>query len=254
MAGRRKDLSPYSGEKTIRGRIAKLLLETDTTLWQLSRKTKGLPITTLADLYNDSKKVNLSIEQLKKAAEFFKVSLEWLLTGDESRPEKSGDTGRKTKLVPLYGSAICGAPLHEWREHFIKNLEVDFLSGVDPQNTFAVEAVGLSMAQTIMPGWIVFGYRPPNLPQLAAGEKYTVKHLKAVFKEGSLVVVSFKTFPGANEGVIKRIGYLDDDQSILLVSDNARNFRPLLCRVKDIYEIFAVYSRFIGKFREPGKG
>jgi transcriptional regulator with XRE-family HTH domain len=251
LAGLRKNLEPFSQNDSIGGRIARLAIARDISITAIMKGT-GISETTIWRAVKENSISKFS--NIQKIADYFKVSIEWLQTGKETTKsniiEYEPPALKKVKQVPLYGAAICGIPLEDWDSQRKKMLEVDFIHGTDIKNTFAVEATGMSMSQTIMPGWIMFAYRPTNLPHRKPDENYTVKDLKKIFKPMQLVVVSFKTFPETSKGAIKRINYIEEaNDRIELLSDNLRNFPPIVCRLTDIYEIFAVYPKFIGEIK-----
>lgn len=162
-----------------------------------------------------------------KIAEHFKVPIEWLLHGKEAE-----ETGLKLIYegdyeVPIYSSAICGQPVGDWSEPK-KFMVVDFMKGL--VNPFGIVASGMSMSPTIMPGDIVFGYKPDKQP-----------------KDGSLVIASIKSIPDTKEGAIKRIKELDK-QHIILYSDQA-GYEPWVVKKNEIYEIFAMHDKIIRSVR-----
>lgn len=195
------------------------------------RLSKEMGITESSVSKNFSGKSNWGVESLLIIAGLFNVSVDWLLNGDNDN-QKLKDFKPIDDGVPIYGMAICGLPVNDWSEpkDFIN---VDFVKGLN--HVFAVKATGMSMAQTIMPDDIIFAYKPNQPP-----------------KSGSIVLASLKTVPDSKEGLIKRIKWLPKNE-LMLYSDNARNYEPLIAKESDVYEIFAVHTQIIRQIKQPGQ-
>lgn len=213
--------------KKIGNKVAELLHEHKVTKYWLAKKT-GISEPTLGR--NIKGKGNWLPEQLDSIAKVFNKSLDWFFERESAL--KIVDTSNRNIDVPLYGMAICGLPSTEWSDPkgFIT---VDFVKGLD--HVFAVKATGLSMSQTIMPDDIIFAYRSPTKP-----------------KSGSIVLASLKAVPDTKEGLIKRVKWLPKKQ-IMLYSDNARNYEPMIVDESDVYEIFSVHNQIIRQIRQPGQ-
>jgi|GEM_PF-2613083 len=204
----------------VSGRLLALLQASNTSRYKLA-KAVDINESTLSKAING--KSNFGLDVLVKIANHFKVSIDWLISGKEAE-----ETGLKLIYegdyeVPIYSSAICGQPVADWSEPK-KFMVVDFMKGL--VNPFGIVASGMSMSPTIMPGDIVFGYKPDKQP-----------------KDGSLVIASIKSIPDTKEGAIKRIKELDK-QHIILYSDQA-GYEPWVVKKTEIYEIFAMHDKII---------
>jgi len=208
----------------VTNRILNLMQASNLSRYKLANLTK---LTEASLSRNINGKTTWGLESLIALSEYFKVSIDWLLHGKD--PENPGlklvnESGIE---IPLYGVAICGQPVGDWSEpkHF---LTVDFMRGLI--NPFGVTAAGESMADTILPGDIVFGYKSPTSP-----------------KDGDIVIASLKTIPDAREGAIKRFKQLDKSH-VVLYSDNGK-YEPWIVKKSDIYDIFAVHNKIIRTIR-----
>lgn len=213
--------------KDVNERILRLLEAKSMTRYKLSQVI-NLSQASISE--NLSEKSKWSVESLMKIANYFGVTIDWLIAGKDPDAKGMSIVRNKDKdaEVPLYGMAICGMPVNDWSEpkDFIP---VGFTKGLN--NAFAVKAAGFSMSQTIIPGDIVFAYKANTKP-----------------KNGSIVLVSMKTVPDAKEGLIKRIKWLPKKQ-ILLYSDNSRNHDPMIVNESEVYEIFTVHTQIIRQLK-----
>jgi SOS-response transcriptional repressor LexA len=155
------------------------------------------------------------------------LNINWLFTGDgemmiggDTKPGKT-----KSRMIPLVSNVQCGVPLTEWMSNAERFIEVEGIKSM--QNPFAVVAQGMSMAQTILPGDVLVCYESTEQ-----------------IKDNTIVLVSFKTEPDTTLGLVKRVKFLDDGK-VVLYSDNARNFPPMVYNKTDIYKLYPVYNKFI---------
>lgn len=214
--------------KAVSERINILLRSRDMTKYKLSQAT-GIGESTLSSYFSRNSKWGIDV--LSAIAKYFRVTVDWLINGDSGNDIINIDNSKKNE-VPIYGMAICGLPVNDWSEPK-DYISVDFVKGLN--HVFAVKATGMSMAQTIMPDDIVFAYKPNQPP-----------------KSGSIVLASLKTVPDSKEGLIKRIKWLSKHE-IMLYSDNARNYEPLIVKESEVYEIFAVHTQIIRQIKQPGQ-
>lgn len=155
------------------------------------------------------------------------LNINWFLTGEGEmsllyQPSK---TKGKAISIPLVANVQCGVPAVEFTSATDKHIEIDGIKQL--LNPFAVVAQGLSMAQTILPGDILVCSEPDG-----------------PIADNSIVLVSFKTEPETAVGLIKRVKF-NEDGSMILYSDNARNFPPLYARDSEIYRLYPVFNKFI---------
>ncbi len=155
------------------------------------------------------------------------LNINWLLTGEGEMALAYDKRKGKTKSIqiPVVANVQCGVPSAEFTANADKNMEFDGIKGL--LNPFGVIAQGLSMAQTILPGDILICSEPTG-----------------PINNHSICLVSFKTEPETNMGLIKRVEF-NKDGTILLYSDNARNFPPTVYKENDIFRLYPVYTKFI---------
>jgi SOS-response transcriptional repressor LexA len=152
------------------------------------------------------------------------LNINWLMTGmGEMLFEDNKNTRLRAKMLPLVTSVQCGVPSAQWISNTDRHIEFDGLKGL--LNPFAVIAQGMSMAQTILPGDILVCYESDE-----------------DIKDGDIVLVNFQSEPDTSQGIVKRVKFLDDGK-IILYSDNARNFPPVLYRQSDIYKFYPVHPK-----------
>lgn len=155
------------------------------------------------------------------------LNINWLMTGKGEMSTAYEQPRGKSKAVqiPLVANVQCGVPSTEFTANAEKFIEFDGVKGL--LNPFAVVAQGISMAQTILPGDILFCSEPEQ-----------------PIKNNSICLVSFKTEPDTSTGLIKRIQY-DGEYNIILYSDNSRNFPPVRIRESEIFRLYPVFNKFI---------
>lgn len=157
---------------------------------------------------------------LIKIADYFKVSLDWLLKGETFSREvqkELKEINQKIKLVPVLGIAECGKPAATWHEISPKMVELTDVSHL--HSPFVLIARGDSMRPYINPG-----------------DKLLCADMPERVKNGTAVVVSFYSPPDTYEANAKLIKF-EKDGMVTLYSVNTA-FAPTLHKDSDIQKIF----------------
>ncbi|MBM4158345.1 MAG: LexA family transcriptional regulator [Ignavibacteria bacterium] len=148
-------------------------------------------------------------------------NINWLLNGEGEMLKISGVIQKsRSKLVPVLAEVECGVPLYnQINQENLKFIETPDVSHYS--NPFFVIARGDSMRPYINPG----------------------DHLLCIddfqrIKDGSAVVVNFKTVPETYSSNAKLIKFLDDER-IVLYSVNTK-FPPVIYKKSGIYKIYKV--------------
>jgi repressor LexA len=157
---------------------------------------------------------------LVKIADYFKVSLDWLLKGESFSREvqkELKEINQKLKPVPVLGIAECGKPVATWNEISPKQVEITDASHL--HSPFILIARGDSMRPYINPG-----------------DKLLCADMPERVKNGTAVVVSFYSPPDTYEANAKLIKF-EKDSMVTLYSVNTA-YAPTLHKDSDIQKIF----------------
>jgi repressor LexA len=157
---------------------------------------------------------------LIKIADYFKVSLDWLLKGENFAKEvhkELKEINTKVKQVPILGIVDCGKPATTWYETTSKF--VDITEGSHLQSPFILIAKGDSMRPYINPG-----------------DKLLCADMPERVKNGTAVVVSFYSPPDTYEANAKLIKF-ERDGVVTLYSVNTA-YPPTLHKDAEIQKIF----------------
>lgn len=125
----------------------------------------------------------------------------------------------KVKFLPIVGQVACGEPAITYYESGNKFLEVGDVSHL--ATPFILLTKGDSMSPYINPH-----------------DKLVCTIPSSKIKDGSAVVVSFKSMPDTYEANAKLIRFLKDEK-ILLYSINTK-FPPMIYSQNEIYQIYKV--------------
>jgi len=186
------------------------------------RKSKNITQTELGKILNISKSAvamyevgarEPNFELLQKIAEYFNVSVDYLMGKEDSPQINSFDIFSipgiqpvKTKKLPILGSVACGEPIfaEEEFEGYIsadENLKADF----------CLHAKGDSMIGAgIEDGSIVFVKQQPTV------------------EDGQIAVVLID-----DEATLKRVYFDNENQQLILHPEN-RNYKPIIVRKNQI--------------------
>lgn len=157
---------------------------------------------------------------LVKIADYFKVSLEWLVKGETFAKEvqrELKEVNTKVKAIPILGIAECGKPVAQWAELAPKTIELTDAAHLS--SPFVLIARGDSMKPYINPG-----------------DKLLCADMPERVKNGTAVVVSFYSPPDTFEANAKLIKF-EKDGVVTLYSVNTQ-FPPTIHKDTDIQKIF----------------
>ena len=157
---------------------------------------------------------------LIKIADYFKVSLDWLLKGENFAKEvqkELKEINSKVKQVPVLGIADCGKPSITWHETSSKIIEITEAAHL--QSPFILIAKGDSMRPYINPG-----------------DKLLCADMPERIKNGTAVVVSFYSPPDTYEANAKLIKFERDGMFTLYSVNTA--YAPTLHKDSEIQKIF----------------
>lgn len=206
--------------ESISDRIKLLLKNRDITAYRLCEDT-GIDSGTFSKSIKT--KNRWKSQHMIAMAEYFRVSLDWLMTGE--RPLKTGlsssltESVKRIKRVPVLGLVECGRAVTTWfdnAERIIEMTEVGHLN-----KPFILIAKGDSMRPYINPG-----------------DKLLCADMTEQIKNGSAVVVNFRSAPDSYEANAKLIKFEKGDR-VTLYSVNTK-YPPTLHRESDIHKIFKV--------------
>jgi SOS-response transcriptional repressor LexA len=125
----------------------------------------------------------------------------------------------KAREIPVFGEVECGKPVAVW-EHKIENIIMDKTGYL--HNPFIMIAKGSSMEPYILPG-----------------DKILCHTENKKLKNGSLVIVSFKTMPESYEANAKLIRF-ENDGYVTLYSYNSEYYPPSIHKESEISNIYKV--------------
>lgn len=157
---------------------------------------------------------------LIKIADYFKVSLDWLMKGENFAKEvhkELKEINTKVKAVPILGIVDCGKPATTWLEYSSKIVELTEAANL--HNPFILIAKGDSMRPYINPG-----------------DRLLCADMPDRVKNGTAVVVSFYSPPDTYEANAKLIKF-EKDGMLTLYSVNTA-FAPTLHKDMEIQKIF----------------
>jgi repressor LexA len=157
---------------------------------------------------------------LIKIADYFKVSLDWLLKGENFAKEvqrELKEVNQKVKQVPILGIAECGKPAATWHETSSKIVELTEAAHL--HSPFILIAKGDSMRPYINPG-----------------DRLLCADMPERIKNGTAVVVSFYSPPDTYEANAKLIKF-ERDGMVTLYSVNTQ-YAPTLHKDSEIQKIF----------------
>ncbi len=164
-------------------------------------------------------------EHLVKLADYFKVSLDWLMKGADVDTELVKESekqiyGRKYVQVPILGYVECGQPVSTWYEAGNKFIEMNDVAHLS--TPFILVAKGDSMKPYINPG-----------------DKLLCTEAPDQVKNYTAVIAAFKSPPETYEANAKLIYYDNKNNLITLYSINTK-FAPTNHKYSEIYKIFKV--------------
>ena len=168
------------------------------------------------------------IRVLEKMAEKDGVDLHWLITGKGPKyVEKEGF--RTLHRIPILGKVPAGPSGGEhWSEYDAKDLLAVAIPEDDP-DVIALQVQGESMYPTLYDGDHVL--MSPN----------------ASWNEGDVVVA--EVADAGEEYVIKRLGRSDDEDAVMLVSDNFLRYPPRLYSKREV----EIRGRVLRVIRTPSR-
>lgn len=157
---------------------------------------------------------------LIKIADYFKVSLDWLMKGENFAKEvhkELKEINTKVKAVPILGIVDCGKPATTWHENSSKIVELTEAANLN--NPFLLIAKGDSMRPYINPG-----------------DRLLCADMPDRVKNGTAVVVSFYSPPDTYEANAKLIKF-EKEGMLTLYSVNTA-YEPTLHKDSEIQKIF----------------
>ncbi len=157
---------------------------------------------------------------LIKIADYFKVSLDWLLKGEIFAKEvqrELKEISTKVKQVPILGIVDCGKPATSWHEYSTKTVE-------------------LTEAANLLSPFILIAKGDSMRPYINPGDKLLCADMPDRVKNTTAVVVSFYSPPDTYEANAKLIKF-ERDGIINLYSINTA-YPPTLHKDTDIQKIF----------------
>jgi SOS-response transcriptional repressor LexA len=160
-------------------------------------------------------------QHLITMAEYFRVSLDWLMMGEKPKKESPGGSlsqaAKKIKRIPVLGLAECGRASTTWFDRAERVIEMTDVGQFN--KPFILVAKGESMRPYINPG-----------------DKLLCAEIPEQIKNGTAVVVSFHSAPDSYEANAKLIKFLKDDR-VMLYSVNTK-FPPTIHKEGEIHKIF----------------
>lgn len=196
------------------------------------RKSKGLTQQAIADMFNVGKSTysywengtcEPSYETLYKLAEYFGVSVDYLLGRTDYRDERSeirsvydiqGISPISTHRIPMLGKVACGEPIYadEDRESYV-------MAGTDINADFCLTAQGDSMVGArILDGDIVFCRQ------------------QDIVENGEIAAVLI-----GDEATLKRVYYYPENKMLVLRAENPK-YKEFVYKNEELDEI-----RILGK-------
>jgi len=169
--------------------------------------------------YWENGKYDVDNDSLKKIADYFQVSTDYLLahshsSTSEALPAFDNIFRIEKKRVPLLGEIACGEPIYADEEH-----ESYILAGSDLEADFCLRAKGDSMINArILDGDIVFIKKTPMV------------------NNGEIAAVII-----GKEATLKRVYYYADSMKLILTPENPK-YEPLVYVGEELNAI-----RIIGK-------
>lgn len=185
-----------------------LLRERGVTAYQVSKAT-GISTGSLSDWKNG--RSSPKIDKLKKIADYFGVSVDYLLGGNEEKPAASeGDELQRLGLepyrpkgqMPILGRVAAGLPMYA-DENIIGYCANDFTDG---ESYYALTVHGDSMnAAGIDDGDLVVVRQQPTVDDgqiavvLVDGQEATIKYVR---QQGDVIVLAPKSYNPAHQPLI----------------------------------------------------
>lgn len=179
--------------------FVKLLQKNGVKAYAVAKAT-GIAYTSFADW--KSGRSTPKQDKLQKIADYFGVSLEYLMTGKSPDDDlaRFGIKPIKTKKVPLLGKIACGSPIYA-DEQYGEYITVD--EGITAD--FCLEAKGDSMINArIYDGDIVFCVKQETI------------------ENGQIAAVIID-----DEATLKRFYYYPDEKKVVLSPENSK-FAPIV--------------------------
>ena len=151
-------------------------------------------------------------DQLPRIAEFFGVTVDYLLAEDGKEP--------LDRKIPVIGPASCGVP----GEYYGDSMDYVYVpSGIYKKRLYAVTAEGDSMSPKINHGDIVI-CDPEQMPNNGDIVHYTVD----------------------GESGIKKIKFSEDGETIILLPINTNGYEPIIYNMNNVHSYrFAKCVRLI---------
>lgn len=155
---------------------------------------KGIGIASPAYGNYEAERRDMSTEIQKKLADYFNVSIDYLMGYTNER--NANVTFRDIKLIPILGKVPAGNPITE-EEIYEGNLAIDttLLKIHNEDDYFALKVKGESMNKIMNPGSVILVHKQPTA-------------------ENNDIVVA--RLLDSNEVTVKRYKYTDNQQFILL--------------------------------------
>lgn len=155
---------------------------------------EGIGIETPAYAHYEAERRDMSTEIQKKLADYFKVSVDYLMGYTNER--NADVTFRDIKLIPILGKVPAGNPVYE-EELYEGNLAIDttLLKIHNEEDYFALKVKGESMNRIMNPGSVILVHKQPT----ADNNDIVVARLLET-----------------NEVTVKRYKHTDNEQFILL--------------------------------------
>lgn len=169
--------------------------------------------------YWENGKYDVDNDSLKKIADYFQVTTDYLLahshsSASEALPAFDNIFRIEKKLFPLLGEIACGEPIYAEEKH-----ESYVLAGSDLEADFCLRAKGDSMVNArILDGDIVFIKKTPMV------------------NNGEIAAVII-----GDEATLKRVYYYADSSKLILTPENPK-YEPLVYVGEELNSI-----RIIGK-------
>ena len=137
-------------------------------------------------------------------ANFFGVSLQWLLTGEGTRRQR-------TRNIDVLGHVGAGATIHGIDEDR-STVRIGSVPGLDPDSVYALEVRGTSQWPRYVEGEIVLVEREPCLLEQARGRDVVVickdgRHLlkRIIVEDGNLVTLESHNAPPERHVAIEAV-------------------------------------------------
>jgi repressor LexA len=159
-------------------------------------------------------------QHLIKMADYFKVSLDWLMKGDKVESElrkELKEAGKRCKQVPVLGIAECGKPATTW---------------LDPGNKF----IDMTDVAHLTTPFVLIAKGDSMIPYINLGDKLLCADEPERVKSGTAVVVTFNSPPETYEANAKLVKF-EKSGDITLYSVNTK-YPPTTHKESEIQKLF----------------